>query len=589
MGMICDTPMYNVIVACFNTVEHPFQTYLSPSKYVSLWQKTLKRVSLSMARVTEVKKLVELIQRSGLVDDDRVRQTLLDCKEKNGGQLPEDPEQVAEFFVQANLLTHWHTDKMLDGKYKGFTLGKYRLLDHLGTGGMSSVYLAEHTLMRQRRAIKVLPKRRLNDSSYKERFYLEAQATAALDHPNIVRAYDIDNEGDTHYIVMEYVKGRDLQNIVRGDGPLPFELAANYMAQSAEGLAHAHGAGLIHRDVKPANLLVDHKNVVKILDLGLALFSDTEDASLTEAYNENVLGTADYLAPEQAVDSHNIDARADIYGLGCALYFLLTGQPPFKDGSLAQRILKHQTVMPEDIRELRPDCPEELVKICFKMIQKDPKDRYQSARQVADMFEAWLYGRGHVIEQRAGDSAIKLAATMAAQQVAAKQGGGASTIHSARPPGPKKGGSSVKIPGRPPDDTVSDKTSVTVKGTTQNLSDEETPIGGSFDNLAASVAETSSIDLGIEVFQDQSGSNGNVSLLQQRQERAGKDPIKKVPVWVWAAIGGGVFFVLVIMLIAFALSGPTEPQKEQNPNQRPTRPNTGTASIFVDHTWMDCG
>ena len=578
--------MYNVIVACFSTIEHPFQTFLNPSKFVSLWQKTLKRVSPSMARVTEVKKLVELIQRSGLVDDDQVRKTLLDCKQNNGGQLPDDPEQVAEFFVQADLLTNWHTEKMLDGKYKGFTLGKYRLLNHLGTGGMSSVYLAEHTLMRQRRAIKVLPKRRLNDSSYKERFYLEAQATAALDHPNIVRAYDIDNEGDTHYIVMEYVKGRDLQIIVRGDGPLPFETAANYMAQAAEGLAHAHGAGLIHRDVKPANLLVDNNNVVKILDLGLALFSDTEDASLTEAYNENVLGTADYLAPEQAVDSHNIDARADIYGLGCALYFLLTGQPPFKDGSLAQRILKHQTVMPEDIRELRPDCPEELVKICFKMIQKDPKDRYQSARQVADMFEAWLYGRGHVIEQRAGDSAIKLAAAMAAQQVAAQQGD-VSTIHTARPPAPKTGGSSVKIPGRPQDDTVSDKTSVTVKGTPQNrIGDAESSIGGSIDDHVA--AETSSIDLGIEVFKDQSGiSDGNVSLLQQRKERAGKDPIKKVPVWVWAAVGGGVFFLLVIIMLIFALSGSGERRRDDNPNPRP--PNTGTARISVDESLFGRG
>ena len=157
-----------------------------------------------------------------------------------------------------------------------------------------------------------------------------------------MRCYDVDNEGDTHYIVMEFIEGKDLNTIVKQEGPLPLELACNYIAQSAEGLEHAHENGLIHRDVKPANLLVDTKGIVKILDLGLALFSDNERASLTVEHNENVLGTADYLAPEQAVNSHKVDHRADIYGLGCSLYFLLTGHPPFPEGTLAQRIAKHQ-------------------------------------------------------------------------------------------------------------------------------------------------------------------------------------------------------------------------------------------------------
>ena len=166
---------------------------------------------------------------------------------------------------------------------------------------MSSVYLAEHVLMQRRVAIKVLPKNRVDDSSYLARFHREAQAAAALDHRNIVRAYDVDNDGNIHYLVMEYVEGRDLQQIVKEDGPLDYAAAAEYIRQAAEGLAHAHQAGLIHRDVKPANLLVDQKNVVKVLDLGLARFTDEDKASLTVAYDENVLGTADYLAPEQAL------------------------------------------------------------------------------------------------------------------------------------------------------------------------------------------------------------------------------------------------------------------------------------------------
>jgi serine/threonine-protein kinase len=169
---------------------------------------------------------------------------------------------------------------------------------------------------------------------------------------------------------MEYVEGRDLQTIVQEEGPLDFARAANYTRQAAEGLEHAHQAGLIHRDVKPANLLIDQNNVVKVLDLGLARFSREDESSLTLAYQENVLGTADYLAPEQAVDSHGVDARADIYSLGCTLYFLLTGHPPFPEGTLPQRLLAHQRTPPPDVRADRPEAPEDLVAICTKMMAK---------------------------------------------------------------------------------------------------------------------------------------------------------------------------------------------------------------------------
>jgi len=189
---------------------------------------------------------------------------------------------------------------------------------------------------------------------------------------------------------MEYVEGADMQTLVKKHGPLPYEIAADYIAQSARGLHHAHQAGLVHRDVKPANLLVNKAGVVKILDLGLALFAEDTDASLTMEYNDKVLGTADYLAPEQAINSHKVDHRADMYGLGCTLYFLLTGHPPFPEGSIASRIIKHQNEMPQDIRKDRPDCPGELEGVCVKMMQKDPRYRYTDCIQVAEVLEAWL-------------------------------------------------------------------------------------------------------------------------------------------------------------------------------------------------------
>ena len=262
---------------------------------------------------------------------------------------------------------------------------------------MSSVYLAEHVLMQRRVAIKVLPKNRVEDTSYLARFHREAQAAASLDHRNIVRAYDVDSEEGIHYLVMEYVEGRDLQQIVTSDGPLEYAVAAEYARQAAEGLAHAHQAGLIHRDVKPANLLVTPKNVVKLLDLGLARFTDEDKPSLTVAYDENVLGTADYLAPEQALDSHGVDARADIYGLGCSLNFLLTGHPPFVGGTLPQRLMMHQKEPPPDIRLDRPDAPRDLIDICLKMMAKRPEDRFQSAAEAANALAQWLIAHGQTI------------------------------------------------------------------------------------------------------------------------------------------------------------------------------------------------
>jgi eukaryotic-like serine/threonine-protein kinase len=352
---------------------------------------------------------LDLVRRSGLVEKDQLNAAIADLQKDSGGVLLADTDLVAKKLVESGLLTRWQRDNLFEGRHKGFFLGKYKLLDHLGTGGMSSVYLAEHVLMQRRVAIKVLPKNRVEDSSYLARFHREAQAAAALDNRNIVRAYDVDNDGNIHYLVMEYVEGRDLQQMVKDDGPMDYIVAADFIRQAADGLAHAHKAGLIHRDVKPANLLVDQKKVVKVLDLGLARFTADDRASLTVAYDENVLGTADYLAPEQALDSHGVDSRADIYSLGCSLYFLLTGHPPFPDGTLPQRLMMHQKQQPTGIHKDRPDAPQDLVDICSKMMAKKPDQRYQSMNEVSRALSDWLSSRGKKGESGSGGgSTLKL-------------------------------------------------------------------------------------------------------------------------------------------------------------------------------------
>ncbi len=362
---------------------------------VAVGKRRLRRAELctqavpSMAKVS-TQRFMACLKHSKLLDAavfQKLTARVAQLTQNAGGKEP-SPEKLAEYLVAKKLLTRWQADKLLEGRHKGFFLGKYKLLDHLGTGGMSSVYLAEHVLMKRRVAIKVLPHRRVGESSYLDRFYREAQAAAALKHPNIVMAHDFGKEDGTYYLVMEYVEGQDLQQMVKQEGPLPAEKAAYYIRQAALGLQHAHEAGMVHRDVKPGNLLVDATDTVKVLDLGLARFVEEdsgEKASLTLEHNETVLGTADYLAPEQCLNSHQVDHRADIYSLGCTLYFLLTGRPPFNEGTMAQRMVKHVNEEPPDLLELRPDLPLELVELCRRMMAKKPEERPQTMQEVAEL------------------------------------------------------------------------------------------------------------------------------------------------------------------------------------------------------------
>jgi serine/threonine protein kinase len=352
---------------------------------------------------TVAQNFIDLVKRSQLIEEEQLDKFLAKLRAKNDGVLPPTQEALAQALVEGELLTEWQADKLLSGKHRGFILGKYKLLRMLGKGGMSSVYLAEHILMRARRAIKVLPKNRASDATYLDRFRIEARAAAKLDDPNIVRTYDIDEHEGQHYLVMEYVEGLDLHHVVKEQGPLEYLTAADYIAQAARGLSHAHEMGLVHRDIKPANCLLDKNKVVKILDMGLARIIEDEE-SLTLDNNENVLGTADYLAPEQALNSHKADARSDVYSLGCTFYFLLTGHPPFPEGSISERLMKHQIERPPSLLKDRPDAPPILVHICEKMMSKKNIDRYQTADEVVEALGEWLADRGHEI----GDSGKNL-------------------------------------------------------------------------------------------------------------------------------------------------------------------------------------
>jgi serine/threonine protein kinase len=328
-----------------------------------------------------------VLGRTGLLAEKEI-QSYLEAQ-RAAGTLPADPKELACALVRDGLLTHFQAQQILMGKARGFAIsGKYKLLEHLGEGGMGAVYLCEHLAMRRRVAIKVLPAGRSQDDSYLERFYREARAVAALDHPNIVRAHDIDHDDKLHFLVMEYVDGASLQEIVQKTGPMDVLRACHYIRQAALGLQHAHEAGLVHRDVKPGNILVDRNGIVKVLDMGLARFFHDDD-SLSKKFDETVLGTTDYLAPEQTIDG-NVDIRADIYSLGATFYWLLTGRTLFGEGLAAQKLIWQQTRQPKPIRSLRPEVPAELADLIEqRMLAKDPARRFQVPAEAAAALGPW--------------------------------------------------------------------------------------------------------------------------------------------------------------------------------------------------------
>ena len=336
-----------------------------------------------------VETYVELIGKTGLVPEDRLAESL--SKINGHSHSPHTIDTFVQACIAEGLLTTFQSKQIRLGRYKKFVLnGKYRILELIGTGGMGAVYLCEHKFMRRLVAVKILPADKYDDPSNLERFIREARAVAALNHPNIVRAYDIDRADGMHFLVMEYVDGSSLQEIVARFGPLDPIRAAHCIAQSAVGLQHAQDMGLVHRDIKPGNLLIDRTGIVKLLDLGLARFFEPErDDKLTERFDEKcVLGTADYLAPEQAL-SNSVDIRADIYGLGGTFYFLLTGRSPAPDGNIAQKLLFHQKSDPIPVTNFRSDVPPGILEVLSKMLKKNPADRYQQPIEVAAALAEW--------------------------------------------------------------------------------------------------------------------------------------------------------------------------------------------------------
>jgi serine/threonine protein kinase len=322
---------------------------------------------------------LESLRKSGLIDT-----SVLDEALGSYTGTTEEPMKIAEYMIQRKLLTSFQAKSILAGRYKGLVIGAYRVMDKIGAGGMGIVYLAEHDKLKRRVAIKILPEDKTRDKLALERFYREARAAAALDHPNIVKAFDVSEHQGLHYLVMEYIDGNNLQKYVDTKGTLPWKTAVNIVIQACKGLQHAHERNMVHRDIKPANILVDKAGQVKILDLGLARsFQITQDnLTMDLSDGKDVMGSIDYIAPEQAIANNIVDIRADIYSLGATLYCLITGKPPV-EGTTAQKLLQHQMTMPAPVNRDHPEVPEGVAQVIAKMLAKKPDHRYRTPNDVA--------------------------------------------------------------------------------------------------------------------------------------------------------------------------------------------------------------
>jgi uncharacterized protein (TIGR03067 family) len=371
-------------------LAHPDPERLSAFAQGRLGEAELAELSAHLGDCTACRTMVEATGDDTLISLLRAADTAPRRKH------PEAPDEAATLAPSPNVLT------LPDLPAELAAHSRYRVQELLGVGGMGAVYKAEHLLMERPVALKLVSHNLTSHPEMVERFRREVKTAAKLRHPNIVLAYDAEQAGESHFLVIEYVEGKSLARAVAERGPLPVRQACDYIRQAALGLQYAHERGMVHRDIKPQNLMLTPEGQVKILDFGLARFAmeaaptgalltapaaeatrgSQDIGSLTQV--GTVLGTPDYIAPEQARDAHTADIRADIYSLGCTLYDLLAGHAPFPAGTAVDKVMAHLERSPKPLSAVRPDVPPALARVVERMLAKDPAQRYQTPAEVAD-------------------------------------------------------------------------------------------------------------------------------------------------------------------------------------------------------------
>lgn len=336
---------------------------------------------------SSLEQFINQMSDSGLLSNKKLQSIL---KSLPAANRPANPQELIEVLIQQEKLTSYQAQQLSQGTIKRLILGDYLIQDVIGAGGMGQVYLAEHRRMKRQVALKMLPDAIAEDSQSVLRFEREVRAAAKLSHPNIVAAYDAGEDNGLHYFVMEWVEGTDLSRLIKQNGKLPVVQAVNYVLQAARALEYAHCEGIIHRDIKPANIILDKKGTIKILDMGLARIDSSDDDNTRTGLTSTgmVMGTIDYMAPEQALDSKHADTRSDIYSLGCMLHYLLTGKVIYNGDTVLKKIFAHRDSTAPSLSATDAEIPFSLDAVFQKMVAKEPDDRQQSMTQVINELTA---------------------------------------------------------------------------------------------------------------------------------------------------------------------------------------------------------
>jgi len=340
---------------------------------------------------------------SGLVTQDQIEMALDQLRTPSDGPPAQMVEihdsQLAAKLVEMGVLTAYQADQLRAGRTK-LRLGPYLITDFIGQGGMGQVFKAVHKMMNREVAVKVLPLSRSTPTAIAH-FTREIRLQAQLDHPNLVRAHDAGHDGNVHYLVTEYVPGTDLRRLVRTDGKLSQQQAAGVISQAAEGLGYAHQRGMLHRDIKPGNILVAQDGTTKVSDLGLAGFIQEADEDPRAG---KVVGTVDYLSPDQIKNPRSITPASDIYSLGCTLYYAVTGKVPFPGGKTHDKARRHCEETPWHPHRFNPELSEDFVDVIADMMEKDPKQRIQTAEELITRLEPWATDTAPIRSQQLGKS-----------------------------------------------------------------------------------------------------------------------------------------------------------------------------------------
>jgi len=370
----------------------------------------------------------ELLEKSGLLSGENIRR----AAEKLQLSPELDARAVAALLASERILTPFQSERILEGRYRGLVIDGYRVREVLGFGGMGCVFIAEEPGSDRKVALKVLSTEHALDAGMLARMKLEAAAGMRLHHPGIIRTHKLSSTGAVHYLVMDLVRGISLHEIVALRGPLKFGIACDVGMQAAMALHAAHQAGIIHRDIKPANFLLENDGTVRVLDFGLAMIADSaeDEFSLSMVFGHDCLGTPDYIAPEQSLDSRRVDARADVYSLGATLYVAFTARVPFPDKSNKAKLEAQRTREPKSICELRPEIPAEVGAVIAKMMAKNPADRYQTAAEAAEALRPFAVRKPIPFDFR---ELVTLRAKQAKEKTAAREKGPSSRPKTAAP------------------------------------------------------------------------------------------------------------------------------------------------------------